>query len=77
MGARMRQFEHIIAIDLPAMFDECDLDEPVRTILTQHADDLKEWMSGILEWHRRCARYTEAGVLVPAHGPGHLGATGR
>jgi germacradienol/geosmin synthase len=56
----MRQFEHIIAIDMPAMFDECDLDEPVRTILTQHADDLKEWMSGILEWHRRCVRYTEA-----------------
>nr|WP_207386167.1 hypothetical protein [Protofrankia symbiont of Coriaria ruscifolia] len=60
MTARMRQFEHIIANDLPALFDEFDLDEPVRDILTRHADDLKEWMSGILEWHRRCVRYTES-----------------
>jgi germacradienol/geosmin synthase len=60
MTARMQQFEHIIANDLPALFEEFDLDEPVRQILTRHADDLKEWMSGILEWHRRCVRYTEA-----------------
>ncbi len=60
MTARMQQFEHIIANDLPALFDEFDLDEPVRDILTRHADDLKEWMSGILEWHRRCVRYTES-----------------
>jgi germacradienol/geosmin synthase len=60
MRARMRQFEHIVANDLPALFDDFALDEPVRRILTRHADDLKEWMSGILEWHRRCPRYTEA-----------------
>ncbi|MFJ2029188.1 family 2 encapsulin nanocompartment cargo protein terpene cyclase [Streptosporangium sp. NPDC087985] len=60
MTTRMRQFEHILANDLPALFDDFALDEPVRRILTRHADDLKEWMSGILEWHRRCVRYTEA-----------------
>jgi germacradienol/geosmin synthase len=60
MTARMRQFEHIIAVDLPALFDEYDLATPVRAVLTRHADSLKDWMSGILEWHRRCARYTEA-----------------
>lgn len=60
MTARMRQFEHIIANDLPALFDDFALDEPVRVILTRHAEDLKEWMSGILEWHRKCVRYTEA-----------------
>jgi germacradienol/geosmin synthase len=60
MTARMQQFEHIVANDLPALFEEFDLDAPVRDLLTRHADDLKEWMSGILEWHRRCARYTEA-----------------
>ncbi|MGV9596838.1 terpene synthase family protein [Streptosporangium sandarakinum] len=63
MEARMRQFEHIVAEELPAMFDDFGLDEPVRRVLTRHADDLKEWMSGILEWHRRCARYTEAELL--------------
>lgn len=60
MTARMRQFEHIVANDLPALFDDFSLDETARAILTRHADDLKEWMSGILEWHRRCVRYTEA-----------------
>ncbi|HEY0636443.1 MAG TPA: germacradienol/geosmin synthase, partial [Pseudonocardiaceae bacterium] len=60
MTARMRQFEHLVAEDLPAMFTDLDVDEPVRHALTRYADDLKEWMSGILEWHRRCARYTEA-----------------
>ncbi|MBB2913294.1 germacradienol/geosmin synthase [Streptosporangium becharense] len=73
MTARMRQFEHIVANDLPAMFDDLALDERVRAILTRHADDLKEWMSGILEWHRRCVRYTEAELRrgrTPAVPPG-------
>ncbi len=59
MTARMQEFEHILAYDLPALLDEHDLDEPTRRVLVRHADDLKDWMSGILEWHRRCARYTE------------------
>ena len=60
MAARMREFEHLLAHDLPAMFEELEPAEPVRDILLRHAADLKDWMSGILEWHRRCARYTEA-----------------
>jgi germacradienol/geosmin synthase len=60
MTARMEQFEHIVANDLPALFDEFDLDEEGREVLIRHADRLKDWMSGILEWHRKCARYTEA-----------------
>jgi germacradienol/geosmin synthase len=60
MEARMRQFEHIIAHDLPVMFGDLALDETARAALIRHADQLKDWMSGILEWHRRCARYTEA-----------------
>lgn len=60
MTARIRQFEHILANDLPRLFEEFDLDEQARQLLTRHANDLKEWMSGILEWHRTCARYTEA-----------------
>jgi germacradienol/geosmin synthase len=60
MAARMRQFEHIVANGLPALFEDYDLDPDAREILTRHADDLKAWMSGILEWHRKCARYTEA-----------------
>jgi germacradienol/geosmin synthase len=59
MEARMRQFEHIIANDLPTLFTHFDVDETVRDRLLQYVDGLKDWMSGILEWHRRCVRYTE------------------
>ncbi|WP_245975498.1 terpene synthase family protein [Amycolatopsis palatopharyngis] len=59
MTERMREFEHIVKHGLPAMFDEYDLDVQARGILTRHADNLKEWMSGIMEWHRTCARYKE------------------
>jgi len=63
MGARMQQFEHIVTRDLPTLFEELDLDDAIRKALTRHADELKDWMSGILEWHRRCVRYTEKELL--------------
>ncbi|MEC3981789.1 terpene synthase family protein [Amycolatopsis sp. H20-H5] len=59
MASRMREFEQIVETDLPAMCDDLGLDDEVRAILTGQADELKEWMSGILEWHRKCVRYTE------------------
>lgn len=59
MTARMQEFEHILANDLPRLMTDSDLDERARTALLQHGDDLKDWMAGILEWHRRSARYTE------------------
>ncbi|HEV3358301.1 MAG TPA: germacradienol/geosmin synthase [Pseudonocardiaceae bacterium] len=59
MTARMEQFEHIVTNDLPAMFVELDLDEDIQQVLTKHADDLKDWMAGILDWHRHSLRYPE------------------
>jgi germacradienol/geosmin synthase len=58
-NARMEQFEQLAAHDLPAMCAEYELDEQVRAVLTRQAESLKDWMAGILEWHRRCARYAE------------------
>ncbi len=76
MRARMEQFEHILATGLPALFSEHDLDEPARAALLAQADNLKDWMSGILEWHRRCVRYTEP-ELERVHRPAGLpGPTG-
>jgi germacradienol/geosmin synthase len=60
MTARMRQFEHLVDQELPAMIEELAIEEPVRRLLIQYAEDLKSWMSGILEWHRTCPRYTES-----------------
>ncbi|SFB50018.1 germacradienol/geosmin synthase [Amycolatopsis marina] len=59
MAERMREFEHLVKHGLPAMFDEYDLDVQVRGALTRHVDDLKDWMAGIMEWHRTCVRYKE------------------
>jgi germacradienol/geosmin synthase len=82
MAERMSQFQHLADNDLPALFDELALEPAVRAALTQRADELKDWMSGILEWHRRCERYTEAELrrrmaaarepLVPAVQPPSL-----
>jgi germacradienol/geosmin synthase len=60
MAERMRQFEHIIAHDLPRLFHDLAVDEPARGVISRYTDYLKDWMSGILEWHRGTMRYTEA-----------------
>ena len=60
MTERLRQFEHLVDVGLPALFTQRQLDAPVRTALLAYADHLKNWMSGIVEWHRRCGRYTDA-----------------
>ena len=70
-AARMRQFQHAVAHELPALFEEYDLDEAARSALTTHAEELKDWMSGILEWHRRCERYVEA-ELQHHHDPARV-----
>ncbi|MFI7117023.1 germacradienol/geosmin synthase [Amycolatopsis sp. NPDC049868] len=58
MNARMAQFEQLADEDLPRMCDDLGLGDDVRAELTRYADHLKDWMAGILEWHRKCVRYT-------------------
>ncbi|MEV7555057.1 germacradienol/geosmin synthase [Amycolatopsis sp. NPDC089917] len=58
MNARMDQFEQLADEDLPRMCDDLGLDDEVRAVVTSYAGHLKDWMAGILEWHRNCARYT-------------------
>jgi germacradienol/geosmin synthase len=60
MTARMEQFEHIVANDLPAMFTELDLDEEIQQVLTAQAEGLKAWMAGVLAWHYHTLRYPQA-----------------
>jgi germacradienol/geosmin synthase len=59
MAERMRQFEHLVTVGLPALFAEQDLSQEAQLALVTQAARLKDWMSGILEWHRRCPRYTD------------------
>ncbi|WP_144122007.1 terpene synthase family protein [Catellatospora sichuanensis] len=75
MTERMRQFEHIVSVELPAMFDQLGLDEEVRRRLTAYADQLKDWMSGILRWHEECVRYSAASMSLRSPGmSGHAPA---
>ncbi len=60
MNARMEQFEQLAGEDLPQMCEDLGLDDEVRAVVFRYADNLKDWMSGILEWHRKCVRYRPA-----------------
>jgi germacradienol/geosmin synthase len=60
MTARMQQFEHIVSLELPALFVDFDLDEDARKTLLGYASELKDWMSGILNWHAKVPRYKDA-----------------
>ncbi|MHA6802328.1 terpene synthase family protein [Salinifilum ghardaiensis] len=82
LTSRLRQFEHILAHDLPALCDERGLDDTARTGVERYVAGHWDWMAGILEWHRQCARYREeelrrprgAGTAVPwTGGPTGLG----
>lgn len=70
MTCRMKEFEHIVATGLPALFDSTDLDTDSRTTLTGFAADLKNWLAGILTWHRQCRRYDEVELRQAAGASG-------
>ncbi|OXM46894.1 terpene synthase family protein [Amycolatopsis alba] len=74
MNARLEQFEQLADEDLPRMCDDLGLDDDVRAAVTRYAEHLKDWMAGILEWHRNCVRYTPE-ELARAHTP-ELSAVG-
>jgi germacradienol/geosmin synthase len=75
---RMRQFEHIVSTELPALFDDFNLDADARNTLIRYAQELQDWLSGILTWHEGCHRYDESELRYhPATGtPPFGGPTG-
>ncbi|MEU7855720.1 terpene synthase family protein [Nonomuraea sp. NPDC049141] len=62
MTSRMKEFEHVFAHEFPVMCDDYGLDEETRTALNGYVEELRNWMSGILAWHRGCRRYDEVSV---------------
>jgi germacradienol/geosmin synthase len=71
MAARMQEFQHITETQLPALFDEFDLDPAARTALAGYAQELRDWLAGILTWHEGCDRYREE--ALKRHFP-HVGS---
>ncbi|MFD9861777.1 terpene synthase family protein [Streptomyces alboflavus] len=66
MRSRMSQFQHVVAHELPVLYDEFGLDREVRDILDGYVQELKNWMAGIFVWHRDCRRYRQEDL---SHGP--------
>ena len=57
LTARMEQFEHIVALELPALFKDFGLSTEARAGLQDYVQDLRDWLIGILNWHAECRRY--------------------
>ena len=59
MTARAQQFQHIVATELPALFDDFNLDPSTRKKLLGYVEQLENWMCGILKSHITVDRYKE------------------
>ncbi|MFB2771141.1 family 2 encapsulin nanocompartment cargo protein terpene cyclase [Pelatocladus sp. BLCC-F211] len=59
MTARAQQFQHIVATELPALFDDFNLDESTREKLLRYVEKLEQWMCGVMRWHITVDRYKE------------------
>jgi germacradienol/geosmin synthase len=60
MAERMAQFERIVAVGLPALFEQSGLDEAARAALRGQAERLGDYMAGVLAWHRVTVRYGDS-----------------
>ena len=73
MTSRMQQFQHLTEVELPSLYRDFDLSAEARRTLDGYAQELRNWMAGILVWHQRCFRYDEATLLrnaAPSAAPG-------
>jgi germacradienol/geosmin synthase len=59
MTARMSQFEHIVATELPALIADFGLDAKTQEKLRGYVERLQQWMAGVLQWHQTVDRYKE------------------
>ncbi len=78
---RLRQFEYVVATELPALFDALGLDTGAREGALRYVEGLQAWMAGSYEWHTKSNRYmnTESQdvptALRPLMVPTGLGAS--
>jgi germacradienol/geosmin synthase len=66
MASRIRQFEHIVATELPVVFDDFGLDEARRDKLSRYVVRMQQWMAGVLRWHIAVERYKEPELRASA-----------
>ncbi|CAM5325422.1 terpene synthase family protein [Streptomyces hirsutus] len=68
MSRRMEQFEHVVAHELPVLYEDFGLSQEARAIMRDYVLDLQNWMAGILHWHRSVNRYKDAWLSGRTHG---------
>ncbi|MFI1030831.1 germacradienol/geosmin synthase Cyc2 [Streptomyces sp. NPDC020951] len=68
MTQRMQQFEHVIAHELPVVYDDFDLSPEAREAMGHYVADLQNWLAGILHWHREVDRYKSGYLARRTHG---------
>ncbi|MER5639027.1 germacradienol/geosmin synthase [Kitasatospora sp. NPDC002227] len=88
LESRLREFEHLVGVSLPAMYQDFDLPQETRQAVDRHAAELQDWMAAVLNWHQQVRRYDEetlagqhqAAPAVPLTalltGPSGLGTSG-
>ncbi|USQ84085.1 terpene synthase family protein [Streptomyces phaeoluteigriseus] len=68
MTQRMQQFEHVVAHELPILYDDFGLSAEAREAMRGYVTDLQNWMAGILNWHRVVDRYKDSYLSRRSHG---------
>ncbi|WP_240973849.1 germacradienol/geosmin synthase [Nonomuraea composti] len=61
--SRVRQFQHLVEHELPIVCDDFGLDAAARREVDAFVIELRDWLAGILNWHRHCFRYDEPSLL--------------
>ncbi|MET9962006.1 germacradienol/geosmin synthase [Streptomyces sp. NPDC006326] len=59
MTQRIEEFEHIVANQLPLLYDDWDLDTAARAGMEAYVGELRDWIAGVLNWHVQVRRYRE------------------
>jgi germacradienol/geosmin synthase len=75
LTTRMQQFEHIVAAELPVLFEDFDLSAQARAGLRDYVKDLENWLIGIVNWHEGCHRYSSGDLKAQvSSAPARVGA---
>lgn len=59
MATRIKQFEYIVATEIPVLFKNFDLDSHACEQLYAYIEALQHFMCGSLQWHTTTGRYKE------------------
>ncbi|MFE1559781.1 germacradienol/geosmin synthase [Streptomyces sp. NPDC058734] len=65
LARRVEEFEHIAADQLPVLCEDRRLDAAARAGLDAYVGGLRDWLAGVLHWHRTTRRYRDEDLRPP------------